>query len=54
MITSSHNPKDWNGAKLMREKAICLTWEDGIEELQDKAVSAQKEIQTSSSERKCK
>ncbi|MHA2494849.1 MAG: phosphomannomutase/phosphoglucomutase [Candidatus Hodarchaeales archaeon] len=49
MITSSHNPKDWNGAKLMREKAICLTWEDGIEELQDKAVSAQKEIQTSSS-----
>ncbi|MFW9917821.1 MAG: hypothetical protein ACFFGZ_19650, partial [Candidatus Thorarchaeota archaeon] len=48
MITSSHNPKDWNGAKLMREKAICLTWEDGIEELRNKTISSQKEIQTSS------
>ncbi|MFX0116756.1 MAG: phosphomannomutase/phosphoglucomutase [Candidatus Hodarchaeota archaeon] len=41
MITSSHNPKDWNGAKLMREKAICLTWENGIKDLRDKVISGQ-------------
>ncbi len=39
MITSSHNPKDWNGAKLMREKAICLTWEEGIKDLRDRLLN---------------
>lgn len=42
MITSSHNPKNWNGAKLMREKAICLTWEEGIRELRDNILSGQR------------
>ncbi|MHA2233379.1 MAG: hypothetical protein ACXAB4_12925 [Candidatus Hodarchaeales archaeon] len=42
MITSSHNPKNWNGAKLMREKAICLTWEKGIKELRDNLLSGQR------------
>jgi len=43
MITSSHNPKDWNGAKLMREKAVCLTWEEGIKDLRDRVLEGRED-----------
>src|SRR4028119_1724664 len=35
MITASHNPKNYNGFKLCREKAIALSGESGIGEIRD-------------------
>src|SRR5215210_1150441 len=35
MITASHNPKDYNGFKLCREKAIALSGESGIGQIRD-------------------
>ncbi|MDD5086310.1 MAG: phosphomannomutase/phosphoglucomutase [Candidatus Nanoarchaeia archaeon] len=35
MITASHNSKEWNGLKLVREKAIPLSIETGIGQIQE-------------------
>src|SRR5918997_3421527 len=35
MITASHNPKNYNGFKLCREKAIALSGESGIGQIRD-------------------
>ena len=35
MITASHNPKEYNGIKLIREKAISLTSGTGLEEVRE-------------------
>ncbi len=32
-ITASHNPKEFNGFKLVREKAIPLNWDTGIQDI---------------------
>ena len=34
MITASHNPGEWNGFKLCREKAIPISGATGIQELE--------------------
>lgn len=34
MITGSHNPKEYNGVKLCREKGACLSYETGIGEIE--------------------
>lgn len=36
MISASHNPKQWNGFKLVRSKGIPISGETGIEFLKDK------------------
>jgi len=36
IITASHNPKQWNGFKLVREKAIPISKDTGIDILRDK------------------
>src|ERR687894_2534419 len=41
MITASHNPKDYNGLKLCREKAIALSGEGGIFQIRDLILSGQ-------------
>ncbi|MDP3042900.1 MAG: phosphomannomutase/phosphoglucomutase [bacterium] len=38
IITASHNPKEWNGFKLVREKAIPISGETGLYELRDMAM----------------
>lgn len=38
-ITSSHNPKQYNGLKMVREKAIPLSGDSGIEEIKELAMS---------------
>ncbi len=35
MITASHNPKQWNGLKLVREKAIPLSIDKGIGDIKE-------------------
>ncbi len=35
MITASHNSKEWNGLKLVRQKAIPLSEETGIREIEE-------------------
>lgn len=35
MVTASHNPKQYNGFKLCREKALPISWDDGIKEIQN-------------------
>lgn len=35
MITASHNPKEYNGLKLCREKAIALSGDEGIGQIRD-------------------
>src|SRR4028119_202509 len=40
MITASHNPKNYNGFKLCREKAIALSGESGIGQIRDLIVSS--------------
>ena len=34
MITASHNPGEWNGAKLTREQAIPISRKTGIQEIE--------------------
>lgn len=36
MITASHNPKEYNGAKFTREKAIPISGDTGIKEIEEK------------------
>jgi phosphomannomutase len=36
VITASHNPKEWNGLKLVREEGRALSGEDGIKEIEEK------------------
>lgn len=36
MITASHNPADWNGLKIVREKAIPLSGDSGLFTLRDR------------------
>jgi phosphomannomutase len=36
MITASHNPKEYNGAKFTREKAIPISEDTGIKEMEKK------------------
>src|SRR5512142_1827115 len=38
MITASHNPKDYNGVKLVRKEAFPLSGEAGITEIRDMLV----------------
>src|SRR5512146_1866801 len=38
-ITASHNPKDYNGMKLVRREAFPLSGESGISEIRDMVVS---------------
>ncbi|MGE5361981.1 MAG: phosphomannomutase/phosphoglucomutase [Bacteroidales bacterium] len=40
MITASHNPKDYNGVKLVRREAFPLSGEAGITEIRDMLVKA--------------
>jgi phosphomannomutase len=40
MITASHNPAAYNGFKLVREEAIPISGESGLEAIRDLAVSA--------------
>ncbi|VVB67007.1 Phosphoglucomutase/phosphomannomutase [Candidatus Norongarragalina meridionalis] len=36
MITASHNPPEYNGVKLCRKGAECLTYESGIREIEER------------------
>ncbi|MCK5283421.1 MAG: phosphomannomutase/phosphoglucomutase [Nanoarchaeota archaeon] len=38
MITASHNPKEYNGAKFTREKAIPISGDTGIKEIEKKVM----------------
>ncbi len=38
MVTASHNPSEWNGFKLCREKAIPLSGETGIMDIRDMVI----------------
>ena len=35
IVTASHNPKEWNGAKLVRRGALALSGDAGIREIRD-------------------
>ena len=35
MVTASHNPKAYNGIKLMREGALALSGDAGIDDVRD-------------------
>jgi phosphomannomutase len=35
IVTASHNPKEWNGAKLVRRGALALSGDAGIKEIKD-------------------
>jgi phosphomannomutase len=35
IVTASHNPKEWNGAKLVRRGALALSGDAGIKEIRD-------------------
>jgi len=35
MITASHNPKEWNGVKLVRKGALALSGDSGIKEIKE-------------------
>jgi len=39
MVSASHNPKEWNGFKLTRERAIPISGNTGIEFLKEKIIS---------------
>lgn len=39
IVSASHNPKEWNGFKLVREKAIPISGETGIYKLHDLVIS---------------
>lgn len=39
MISASHNPKEWNGFKLVRAKGVPVSGETGIDFLKDKMLS---------------
>jgi phosphomannomutase len=39
MVSASHNPKEWNGFKLTREKAIPISGNTGIEFLKEKIIN---------------
>ncbi|MCK9438994.1 MAG: phosphomannomutase/phosphoglucomutase [Patescibacteria group bacterium] len=40
MVSASHNPKEWNGFKLTREKAIPISGNTGIEFLKEKILNS--------------
>lgn len=44
-VTSSHNPKQYNGFKVVREEAIPLSGDQGIEEIKDIAIKGSFEKQ---------
>lgn len=35
IVTASHNPKEWNGVKLVRQGALALSGDEGIKEIRD-------------------
>jgi phosphomannomutase len=39
MITASHNPKEYNGAKFTRQKAIPISGDTGIKEIEKKVLN---------------
>lgn len=39
MVSASHNPKEWNGFKLTRERAIPISGDTGIEILKEKVIN---------------
>lgn len=39
IVSASHNPPEWNGFKLTREKAIPISGETGINEIRDKIIA---------------
>src|SRR5687767_8433864 len=39
MITASHNPPEYNGFKICREGARAVSFEDGIEQIRDRALA---------------
>jgi phosphomannomutase len=39
IVSASHNPKEWNGFKLTREKAIPVSGETGIQDLKEKIMN---------------
>jgi phosphomannomutase len=41
MISASHNPKDWNGFKLVRAHGVPVSGESGIEFIKEKVLSGQ-------------
>lgn len=46
MITASHNPKEWNGLKLSREKAIPLIQDGGMESIKSKIQNSKSKTTT--------
>ncbi len=44
MVSASHNPKEWNGFKIVREKAIPVSGNTGIDFLKDKVVNNDLEV----------
>jgi len=42
MVTASHNPKQYNGFKLVREGALALSGDDGIKEIKEWILSGRK------------
>lgn len=43
MVSASHNPKEWNGFKLTRERAIPISGNSGIEFLKEKILNSKLE-----------
>jgi phosphomannomutase len=39
IVTASHNPKEWNGLKLVRRGALALSGDEGIGEIKDAVLS---------------
>ncbi len=41
IITASHNPKEWNGVKMVRQGALALSGDAGIKEIREALVAGQ-------------
>jgi len=44
MISASHNPKEWNGFKLVRSKSVPVSGDSGIEFLKEKIISGELKV----------
>jgi phosphomannomutase len=44
LVSASHNPKEWNGFKLVRERAIPISKDSGMFELRDLVISDKTEV----------
>src|SRR3989442_2694327 len=39
IVTASHNPKEWNGVKMVRQGALALSGDEGIKEIREWVVA---------------